>query len=560
MFIDSTEKLANMLKIKISDLTFILYKTKSQNDYQSFQIPKKMGGFRNISAPNPKLKGIQRRILNIIYKKYKEINSKNNICHGFLRKKSIITNANIHRNKKLVLNVDLLNFFDHFHFGRVMGYFEKNKYFQTPHGVAVILAKICCYNGKLPQGAPTSPMLTNLICQSMDCRIATLCKKYKLLYTRYADDLTFSTNDSNFQNSYQNFLGTLKKIIEESGFEINNDKTRLQDQNHKQKVTGLIVNEKVNVDKNYFRYTKAMALSLYKNGEFFIEKQKGTLKQLEGRFAFINQVDKFNNSKEKGTCKNKRQSNLDSYNGRERQYRLFLLYNKFIHIGKPIIMVEGKTDILHIKASLKSMYENYPLLITKNPDGTFTYNISFFKKNSVFDFFFKVNKNGASAMDALYNFYAGGNNKYYFTKLKNYGVKATKPFIFLYDNEQFSDRPLKGFLNKIKIEKYPEDKQFFSDNLYLKLKKCTNLFLLTHKIVNNKSESEIEDLYDDDTLSTNINGRKFIQDGQKNSSMKYQFAKYVYNNYEQINFTNFIPLLDNIVRIIKDFNECEIEL
>lgn len=111
--------------------------------------------------------------------------------------KSFITNAQIHRNKRFVINVDLENFFDSFHFGRVRGYFMKNKNYQCSEEVATTIAQIACYEGKLPQGAPSSPIITNMICNIFDMRLLRLAKKYKLDYTRYADDLSFSTNDKN---------------------------------------------------------------------------------------------------------------------------------------------------------------------------------------------------------------------------------------------------------------------------------------------------------------------------------------------------------------------------
>ena len=114
------------------------------------------------------------------------------------KNKSIYTNAAIHRNKRFVLNMDLQNFFDSFHFGRVRGFFIKNRNFNCTNEIATMIAQIVCYKGKLPQGAPSSPVITNLICGSLDYRISKLSKKYKLDYTRYADDITFSTNNRHF--------------------------------------------------------------------------------------------------------------------------------------------------------------------------------------------------------------------------------------------------------------------------------------------------------------------------------------------------------------------------
>lgn len=114
----------------------------------------------------------------------------------------------------------------------------------VPKEVALIIAQLTCYQGTLPQGAPSSPIITNLICKILDFRILKLAKKYKLDYSRYADDLTFSTNNHLFLNEETIFLKKLSEEVERAGFKINNNKTRLQFSSSRQEVTGLIVNKK----------------------------------------------------------------------------------------------------------------------------------------------------------------------------------------------------------------------------------------------------------------------------------------------------------------------------
>ena len=200
--IQSRNELADYLGIPRSKLTHILYVKKPDSYYTTFEIPKRNGDTRAICAPSGDLKVLQKKLSNILCLFQRNIWDENgikpNISHGFEKEKSIITNAKIHRNKRYVLNLDLASFFDSFHFGRIQGYFEKNNHFKLPHDVAVILAQLTCYQGRLPQGAPSSPIITNLICQSLDAHLLKAAKKYKLDYTRYADDLTFSTNDRHF--------------------------------------------------------------------------------------------------------------------------------------------------------------------------------------------------------------------------------------------------------------------------------------------------------------------------------------------------------------------------
>ena len=256
-----------------------------------------------------------------------------------LREKSIITNAKPHRNKRFVLNLDLENFFDSFHFGRVRGFFEKNKVLPLPHEVATVIAQLTCFEGSLPQGAPTSPIITNLICRIMDKRLIKIVQKYKLYYTRYADDLTFSTNDKLFLENKDEFLLELESEIISSGFKINNKKTRLQYKDSRQTVTGLVVNKKLNVSHAYYKTTRAMAHSFYSKGEFTINGESGTMAQLEGRFSFITQIDKCNLDLDLDL--DKRKINFRELNGREKEYQKFLFYKYFLGIHAPLIVTEA---------------------------------------------------------------------------------------------------------------------------------------------------------------------------------------------------------------------------
>lgn len=185
--IKTRNDLANFIDIEPKRLSYVLYIKRIENCYTVFEIPKRNGGVRIIKAPDKSLKYIQRHLARKLqeYQLYiwQENNIHPNISHGFEREKSIITNAEIHRNKRFVLNLDLANFFDSFHFGRVRGFFIKNKYFKLPEKVATVIAQLTCFEGKLPQGAPTSPIITNLMCQILDIHLLKIAKKYKLDYT-----------------------------------------------------------------------------------------------------------------------------------------------------------------------------------------------------------------------------------------------------------------------------------------------------------------------------------------------------------------------------------------
>lgn len=409
--IQSRNELADCLSIPRSKLTHILYVKKPDSYYTTFEIPKRNGETRTICAPSGDLKILQVKLSNILwlYQKsiWEEKGIKPNVSHAFEKEKSIITNARIHRNKRFVLNLDLENFFDCFHFGRVQGYFEKNNNFKLPHDVAVILAQLTCYQGRLPQGAPSSPIITNLICQSLDTYLLRVAKKYKLDYTRYADDLTFSTNDRHFVENQEKFLAEANAAIKRAGFSINEKKTRLQFKDSRQEVTGLIVNKKLNVNQSYVRKTRAMAHQLYTTGEYLIDGVPGTLKQLEGRFSFIDQLDHYNNILDPQEIKH----DAFNLNGRERQYQAFIFYKYLFANDVPLIVTEGKTDIRYIKAALKSLYVRYPRLIEKDAEGNFVYKFSFFRRTKRWKYFFGISLDGADAMKILYRYHVGSNRR-----------------------------------------------------------------------------------------------------------------------------------------------------
>lgn len=213
--------------------------------YREFQIPKKSGGSRTILAPYPALMECQNWI-------YKNILSDVNIhpcAQGFTNKKSIVTNAKVHINQKEFLKIDLENFFPTITINQVINVFKSLGY---THKVSFYLAAICCYDKNLPQGAPTSPILSNIISLNLDNRLFALAQKFNLKYTRYADDLAFSGDEINVKH-----IDYIKHIINECGFIINNKKTTLQKNNYKRILTGISISgDKIKVPKYYKRELK----------------------------------------------------------------------------------------------------------------------------------------------------------------------------------------------------------------------------------------------------------------------------------------------------------------
>lgn len=545
---------AKFIGVKLQTLTYLLYIKKIDNCYNTLEIPKKNGDTRTICVPNKNLKKVQKKLYNKLSTYYDEIKTQNNftskISHGFEKNRSIVTNAEVHKNKRYVVNLDLLDFFPSINFGRVRSYFIKNNYFEINDDIATILAQLTCYKGTLPQGASTSPLIANMICNIMDIRILKIAKKYRLDYTRYADDLTFSTNNKYFLNDYDKFLEDIKNIIHRSGFELNSKKTRLLFSNSRQEVTGLVVNKKISVPKEYYKNTRAMAHSLYKNGYFLIDDEVGTIEQLEGRFSFINQINLYNIDNKK--------KNMWHLNSKEKQYQKFMIYKTFYANEKPLIITEGKTDVLYIKAVLKKYYKYFPNLITKKDNGNFVFHVNFFKRKQKHSYYLNLVKDGADTIKNIYSncYIKTKNNKnittvHDFKKLR--GERETNPVILIFDNEMVSnkDRPLKKFLNEIRVNASQKDK--LKENLYINI--CDNLYLCTYQLNNKEAcEIEIEDLFPADVLEHEINGRKFSKKDSTHDNGFYgknKFSQYVYSNYESIDFSNFISLLSAINEIIE---------
>ncbi len=546
--IKSRNELADFLGISRSRLTYLLYVKHLENMYISFEIPKKSGGQRLINAPNKELKLIQRKLANELYEYYEKILKEkhiNGVSQAFEKGKSIFTNAKLHRKKRFIVNVDLENFFDNIHFGRVRGYFIKNNDFQLTEEVATVIAQLTCFEGSLPQGAPTSPIISNYICNIFDLRIIKLAKKYRMDYTRYADDLTFSTNNKYFMEVWNEFYGKLKIEVERAGFHLNEKKTRISYKDSRQEVTGVIVNEKISINREYYKNTRAMANNLYKTGEFNINGEKGNVNRLEGRFTFINQAECFGKN-----------INFNQLNGREKEYQKFLFYRYFFANEKPLIVTEGKTDVIYLKAALKKMYKDYPELITRDNKGKFHYKLSFLKKSKRLKNYLDIQIDGADTMKKIYFYYSKeSNNNYpqYIKKFENIsGRRPKNAVVMLFDNElNEKNRPISNFC---KTHLKDEQKEELKEKLYILLE--SNLFLMMTPLKEEKEISDIEDLFPDEVLNVEIGGKKFTKSDKYDTKKNYgkdRFSKYVMKNYRKINFDGFRPLFDKVRCIIMQY-------
>lgn len=227
--------------------------------YITFEIPKKSGkALRQITAPKGGLKSLLVCVNSIFEAMYEA----EDCVMGFASGRSVVTNATVHVGQNYLLNLDLKDFFTSIEQARVW------KRLQLPpfcfkQEIANILAGLCCMKAVdedkyvLPQGAPTSPIITNMICGTLDRRLKGLAKRFGLKYTRYADDITFSSMHNVYEKTGV-FWNELERIIREQNFTINENKTRMQKRGGRQEVTGLIVSEKVNVPRKYTRELRSI--------------------------------------------------------------------------------------------------------------------------------------------------------------------------------------------------------------------------------------------------------------------------------------------------------------
>lgn len=267
------ERIANIFGITYNELSRLIY-PNTNNNYNTFFIPKKNGAFRRIDSPKLSLLQIQRKLA----EDFEALYTPKKSTHGFVKGKSIVTNADQHKNKKFVLNIDLQNFFESIHFSRVKNLLMSPP-FNHSHEAATIIAQICCLNGSLPQGAPTSPIISNMICRKMDSQLQKAAYEHKCTYTRYADDITFSFNKPPHDIAYKNSDGItcignlLLSIIKSNGFSINDQKTRLQTRNQRQEVTGITVNKGLNLKRSFIRKTGSMLHAWKKFGAASAERE-----------------------------------------------------------------------------------------------------------------------------------------------------------------------------------------------------------------------------------------------------------------------------------------------
>lgn len=248
--------------------------------YRKFQIPKRTGGHRTIYEPTDELKRVQRLLLRKLLKRL----SAHPRAHGFERGKSTVTGAVPHAHKTVVIRMDLRDFFGSIKSARVHDYFARAGWDSE---AAQLLTRLCTHEGSLPQGAPTSPRLSNLVNFKLDARLDALARKYGADYTRYADDMTFSFASGGHEQLAP-FIRTAKKILREEGYELHTrKKLQIRRRHQRQTVTGLVVNDHVALPRATRRWLRAVEHRASQGGETTL-----TPVQLEGWRALRKMVER----------------------------------------------------------------------------------------------------------------------------------------------------------------------------------------------------------------------------------------------------------------------------
>lgn len=359
-------EVASMLGVSERHLNFVLYAlARDARQYKVFQVSKKSGGTRTIEAPAIALKRLQKKLANLLYEKIPMKSCAYAFCRE--KEKGIKGNAGKHRKKRWIVNIDFKDFFPSIHFGRVRGLFLSAPFHCTEE-VATILAQLTCCDGHLAMGAPSSPVISNLICRRLDNRLLEFASERHLTYTRYADDITFSSNLAQIPDSLGIIEGdrirlgeTFCQIVDENGFVINEEKVRFATRNNRQDVTGLIVNEKINVPRHYVRQVRAMLhawekygkkaaaeehYKLYKNMQV-TDPENRFGRELQGKINYIGYIKGRENEVYARFCNTLRKL--------EPSVKLKVRYNASSYDA--VVFCEGPSDRFHLKMALQSFQE-----------------------------------------------------------------------------------------------------------------------------------------------------------------------------------------------------------
>lgn len=354
-------ELADWLGVSDKRLRYLLYALPDAKKYESFSISKRNGSSRRIDAPSQALKQIQRAIHAALV----ELAPPSGIAKGYVVGRGIAEHAKLHRGKRFVVLADLADFFPSITFPRVRGALMAPP-LSLPPEVATCVAQLCCKDGALPQGAPTSPVLSNLICRALDHRLISIGRRYRMSVSRYADDICLSTSHPRLPPEVVAVSGgvavpgvALVAAVEDAGFALNATKFKVRHRRAQQMVTGLVVNKRVGMPRRWRRQLRVLLHLVSSRGidgaGSIASKWTSPTASRQG-FKSLAQVirGKANFSK-----------HLDQLTGGTFSSTLFRNYPAARSlIPRPIdgvqfrLMGEGETDLLHIEAALEALQQS----------------------------------------------------------------------------------------------------------------------------------------------------------------------------------------------------------
>ena len=359
--------LALVLRVSKKFISYAAYTIPDAARYTTFEVPKASGGSRIIHKPHEGLRILQARLNVVLTACLEEIEAAHGetrpVSHAFRAGRSIYTNARRHTRRRYVFNIDLQDFFPSIHFGRVRGFFLRSADFELNPEVAHLIASIATAKvvggSILPQGAPSSPVISNLLARPLDVRLRKVARQRGCRYTRYADDITFSTNAATFPESIACTLpgahdwqvgARVQGAISSAGFEVNPAKTRMQYNGARQMVTGLVVNKHLNVERLSYKALRAATQRIW-----LTDTCDGTHPSLASLQSVP--VDRLLHSIEgrlNHLYRTQREAQIElpsasELTGVSLLYSRFIHYRRFFAQSKPLVITEGPTDIIYLK-------------------------------------------------------------------------------------------------------------------------------------------------------------------------------------------------------------------
>lgn len=564
----SFHDVARMLGFTPRAVAYILYSLPEHAKYTTFNIAKRSGGMRTIAAPCAQLKLLQRNLADVLQDSLEEIQATrgkadgserpDRISHGFRRRRSIVTNALQHRARRFVFNVDIEDFFGSINFGRVRGFFIKDRDFALQPPVATVLAQIACFRNALPQGSPCSPVISNLVGHVVDIHLTSIAKAEGITYSRYADDLTFSTNKRAFPSSIavpdetvaNKWVpgGALGHFVSRGGFRLNEAKTRMQYHDSRQLVTGLVVNRRINAPDEYRRQVRTLVHTYTTTGSFFFKKKgdasvgpvqeikvAGKPEQLRGMAEYIVYAS--------------RRGSVADYaaplNSPEKLYRTFVLFHDFYATSVPLVLCEGKTDLVYIAQATRALAKTYPQLASVAADG---------KIKLLFRRHRYPSKDRGKLTARVLGLHGGTPHIKEFIQILHHEYKSIKaspgdqPVIITLDDDD-GVKKIRAFVKQMFGKDLDQSVGFH--HLF------GNVYIVLTPTPAGSSSSDMEDLFNAATHSIVVNGRTFDPSKDGDTRTTYGKATFAYEvvakQYATIDFTGFRPLLDRFVAALNDY-------